>query len=163
MVTIQPPTPWTPAALKSELSDDPLGIGYKALLDLKDETNIALCDAINRVREGEAYAVPRGIVNRSDFIGDCLTLGVFDTLVALPDAAAKSGWLFLLQDVMPLIDRFDINGDTFNTQVARMIDTGLVDRATADALQYRQGSRAEVLWGTGLRITPEMMGEATGV
>jgi hypothetical protein len=162
MVKIVPTESWTPETLKIELSDDPMTIGYKALLDMKDETYISLCDAVNRVREGEPYAVPRGIISRTTFIGDCLRLGVFDTLAALPDAAAKSGWLFLLEDVMPLIDQFDVNSDTFNTQVARMIDTGLIDRVTADALQYRQGSRAEVLWGPGTVVTPQMMGEVLG-
>ena len=134
MVTIQPTAPWTPEGLKIELNDDPMKIGYKSLLDLKDETNISLCDAVNLVRDGEAYAVPRGMILRTVFIGDCLRLGVFDNLLALPDSGVKSGWTFLLQNVMPLIDEFDMNGKTFSDRLVLMIATGLLDQAGADAL-----------------------------
>ena len=163
MVTIAPTVPWTPEACKIELSTDPLKIGYAALLVAGDETNIPLAEALNLVRDGEPYAVPRGVISRSMFIGECLQLGVVDNLMALPDATIKSGWIFLLQYIMPLIDEFDVNSKTFSDRLVMMLTTGLLDQVGADALQYRQGSRAEVLWGAGIHINPAMVGEVTGL
>ena len=133
---------------KKELQSDPLQIGYASLIDRKDIQGLEIL--INTATD--TIQVPRGIISRSVFIADCVKLGVFERLMILVDVGKKSAWEYYLDKIMPLIDNFDVNGDTFTGMLQRMLADGLVDADGAHMLQYRAGTRAEALDEPGARL-----------
>lgn len=72
-------------------------------------------------------------------------------------AALKSKWDRILPFVRDMEDTpIGVINDVLNLAVT----DGLLTAARADSIRQRQGSRAEVLWGEGLSITPEHVARA---
>lgn len=130
--------------LKLEISNDPAGLGLLAFAQ-KGDVN-GLTEALNSVRDGAEFVVGRGIVPIDVFIQECFALGVFQNLFKLADPEKIKVWVFYLEAILPLLTvGFNVNSPVFDAQVAEMLVDGLVDKAGANSLQFRQGSRAQVL------------------
>jgi len=139
-------------ALKSEIENDPLGLGYAPGGNWLDDQEIA--DLINAV----AYTVNHKTVDTGDIRGNT-TFDAFDGLVAAEQAWFE--WL-TVNGVIP------VNTETLQQLAGIPTANGSIwavaerteMNAAMTALMQFQGSRAEVLWGEGTRISASDVGGA---
>ena len=131
--------------LKADLTTGARADAVKALVAAEDYDPIAML--YNTV--DPTLRVPRGVIDRSTFVRDCERLGVWTKLIALSqsDPTTYAGWAFYLQHILPLLDSFDVSGETFARHGAALIAAGLLDDAGLLALTTRLGTPAEALVG----------------
>ena len=142
----------TPAALKAEIENDPLAIGYKNGADWKADQEIA--DLLNAV----GYTVNHATVETGD-IRASVTFEGFDGLVT-----AEQAWFeWLTQNgVIPVNEEIlqQLAGiPTANSSIWASAERTEMNAAMTALMQF-QGSRAEVLWGEGTNITASQVGAA---
>lgn len=139
----------TLAALKSEIQSDPTGVGYAA--PVAAGADGAVADLLNAAGAGVAYSIYRKSVGIHEIIA-AIDATNFGSLAALQVAKLQ-----LLFAGTGNLDATDAN--------TRAIATGIFTGMTATltnlaALVKRQGSRAEVLWGDGARVTADLVSQA---
>ena len=129
------------AALRSEVANDPLAIGYAPFRNGINDSKVA--DLLNTVRAGAGFRVDRPNVPASE---------VFEAIAPLEMAAVVSADLQRLQ---LLLHMGEVNLAGVNTRaiLAACFPVGSVTRTNLIALQKRQGSRAEALFGFGVVVT----------
>jgi hypothetical protein len=134
------------AALRAELQNDPLALGYGPLRTAADDAGLAA--KLNAV--STANQVPRGYVLAAD---------VYEAIVPAEWAALAAQEK---QRVQTLLSMGSVNASGANTAAsfAAAFAAGTATRAALQALQNRAGSRAEVLFGAGVVVTPADCGAA---
>jgi hypothetical protein len=131
--------------LKEELVNDPLSLGYSQKLLIRDD--MGLCELINRISEGEEFKVSRGRISKDTFLENTTTI-VFGLIQKDYDGDTNAKfWL-------DVFDRLVANADTINCDdlflqslLDQMIGSNLITESQKENVLYRQGSRAEKLFG----------------
>lgn len=134
------------AALKSELLNDPTGLGYAPSVSSRNDT--ALANMLNLVRAG--ISVFRGVIATYELWG-CIVKAEYDAL------APGDKQLLQILLGLPFVDSADSGT---RTVVAAIFGSATATRAAMIAKASRTGSRAEQLFGTGTLITADDVGRA---
>ena len=144
-------------ALASEVNSDPAALGLAALVAAGSDAGVAA--ALNEVRTGDAYLVNKGMMSRAQFVFDWSSI-----MIRIPGLASGKApfWQFACQLILGA-DQIDVGSALLNgTLTNGSLTGGLRQQAVADGLctdaewagcAYRQGSRAEVLWGAGTTVS----------
>jgi len=144
--------PFSLAALKTEIQTDPASLGYGAVVHADDCARVAT--KINTIGAGGAFAVLLPSITALAF-QTCLDATEFTSLTALNLSQLGmllSGGSGKLATGVVTIRRGIFTAGTFpNT------------RTNLGAIIQRQGSRAEVLWGTGTVVSATQVAQAMGV
>src|SRR5438105_4910436 len=93
------------AVLRAHLTSLETVKALDAHIKSRDDEQIAVY--YNTVQD--TLRVPRGIITRSMFVGDCQRLGIWAKLIQLRGTAptAFAEWSFYLDKILPLLDSFD--------------------------------------------------------
>lgn len=137
------------AALKTEIQTDPAGVGYASAV--ASGADGAVADLINTVRAGAAYSIFKSSVPIAALVANIDSTN-FAALTALQLAKLQ-----LLFAGSASLDATDLNTRNIVTGVFTGMAATL---ANLTILVKRQGSRAEVLWGDGTRITADDVAHA---
>src|SRR3990167_3076310 len=122
------------AALKTELTTDPTGLGYEPLVTAGADG--ALSTLVNLVRD--TISVPRGIIQTWE-------------VLAATDAAEYGALSATGKDIYKtLVSAVDVNDAQIRTILSTLFPAGSVTRMNLVARLTRKGSRAEQLYGTGV-------------
>lgn len=134
------------AALKSELTTDPLSLGYAAPRAAGAMQTIA--DILNATTGPGAATVTYASLSRDAFVS-----GLRPGLFALPtlSAAIQAKYSLLIQSVIGTVDAVVIDATTL-AFLADAVADGVMTQAQVTAFTTRTGSRAEVLLGTGTAV-----------
>ncbi len=138
------------SALKTEIENDPLGLGYAELLSLPGE----LLSALNMPRD--SIHMPK-LVNVLDIQDLLLRTGEMIKIMSSSHPVTKAA-MILLSDSRRLT--VDVNLPTIQVDMAAMVAAGDLDQSTLDAinaLASRPGSRAEQL-GMGVVVADNLIG-----
>lgn len=128
------------AALTAEIQNDPTTLGYAPFVAAGNDQAIA--DLLNTLRVG--ISVNRDTVTGNEF----LAAVVLSDYTALVDADSKA-WVKSLASMATI----DVKNANIRAIVAGMFPGGSATRANLVALQTRQGSRAEQLFGAGNSVS----------
>lgn len=139
--------------LNTELSSDPLTLGYAALIS--SGNHAALADILNDKAGAGAASIDREFVDAATFQSQ-----VDPTEYLALSVAQQNLWNAILTASSG--GSIPIKNNTLRNQVLAVWAAGTT-RTNLAALQTRTGSRAEVLWGDGAVITHTMIAQALGV
>jgi hypothetical protein len=132
--------------LKEEIETDPLGLGYDA-----DDPHCA--ELLNEVN-GD-YSIDREAVD-----GQELQMAVVINEYAALSDIQRMGWQAIISAGSGIIAVSDAR---VKAQIAAIWGPGTTTRANLILLQTRSGSRAEVLFGSGVRVSHLDVGMARQV
>lgn len=138
------------AALKTEIDTDPRGLGLVALRNAGSDQGIA--DALNLVRAGTDYQISRTEVQGWE----------------LADALVRTDWTSLSASDKQLFQIYasreiiNISASNIVAALVAMFGPATATRANLVMLGKRQGSRAEVLFGSQQSITATDVAVAYG-
>lgn len=150
--------PLTPAALKAEITTDPLIYGYGPLFEAGSDGAVA--DLLNKLRDGTDGEAAIS-VKRPD-ISPVEILEVIDTrdLKASP-TILEGSWFESITQYQSV--RF-VNEDGSNTRVRSNLNRLVVDtngsQTRLNAIANRVGSRAEQLFGVGIAVSADDVSRA---
>lgn len=133
----------TPQQIANEINLDPANLGYAQCVQGDDA-------AISRLLNAAGYGpVQDAIVTRGDFM-----LAIMPVVLALADkdAATQSKWDRVLRAVHS-VESIRIQSPVVQAALQYAIADGLMNQELASSIGVRQGSRAEVLWGTGTVVS----------
>ena len=139
------PVAFSTAGLKTELETDPSGLGYLPHLTAGDDNGLA--DLLNAVRQGGGYQVARAPVQPQV---------LFQKIDPADFAALTSTDLQRLQ-LLVTLPSLDLSVSAILEKVTGVFAPGARTNQTVVQFASRDGSRAEVLWGPGSVITPNMV------
>jgi hypothetical protein len=133
-------------SLHTELTTDPLGLGYAAQISAGSDNGC--CALINAATGAGAATITPSTVDRSI---------VYDALIPLSNVI--NGLSATIQAkynrMLPIIlsnQTINITSPHFVAMLTAMVTDGVVSSAAATAFGQRIGSRAEVLFGAGVVI-----------
>lgn len=146
--------------LRDELRADPAACGYAAALRSGNDPQVAA--AVNLKRATVNLTEP---VTQRAALKRLMVLGKLRALKDAADganAAAWNTWLVLQHPAFKEtgIDLFD---PASQAQLTALVASGVLtseDRASVEGLAKRNGSRAELLFGTGVEVTADEVGQA---
>ena len=148
-MAIVTPGTFSMAALTTEVTTDPKGLGYAALggnaASISDLMNLA----------PEPIAAPEQIYRNQ--IATYLVTSKIDRAEFVALAAGIRDYLIVMFST-PLLQTGDAN---LRTQVAQAFPVGASRTAMTAAVQ-KDATRCEALWGDGFRVTPQQVSEALG-
>ena len=131
----------TLSALRTELLTDPTGIGYSTAVTQGDHNT--LVTLVNR--EAASYAVS---------IGTVAAIDLQSVVVASEYAVISGGQRDLWNAILAAaVNGVPISNTVIRGQVAQVWSAGTTTRTNLLALDTRTGTRAEVLFGEGVRVT----------
>ena len=131
----------TLSALRTELLTDPTGIGYSTAVTRADHNT--LVDLVNR--SAASYVVS---------IGTVTAINLQSVVVASEYAVLSGGQRDLWNAVLTAATGgVPISNTAIRAQVAVVWSAGTTTRSNLLALDTRTGTRAEVLFGEGVRVT----------
>ena len=128
-------------ALKSELINDPKGLGLNVLYANGQDQDAA--DALNLIRVGGDYQINAEPVHAKDVV-KAISLADFNAMT--PTDFQKLTILFLMGDI-------ELANPVTQTLLGSVFPAGGQTRTNLIALSKRQGCRAEVLFGNGVRVS----------
>lgn len=135
---------FTLASLASEITTDPQAIGYAG------KTDQAVADLLNRTSGTGTASVFRNDIKPAEIVA-AIVAADFAALTAVQLAKLQ---LMLLPGIL--------DATVANTRTIFLgIFSGMTNTINAlTSLASRTGSRAEVLWGTGIAITAQQVGQS---
>jgi hypothetical protein len=142
------------SALKAELDTDPLALGYAALVTAGDDP--AICEILNAATGEGVGAVAMTDRTKGEFL-----LAVAPAVLGLASLSdtLQRKWDRML-GLLTATDTVEVG----HPGVSALLDVAVIDGVlTADqkaAILTRPGSRAEVLFGPGVTVTPFDAGSA---
>lgn len=137
--------------LKSELINDPKGLGLNALYANGQDQDVA--NVLNVIRVGGDYQINAEPVHAKDVVKS-ITLADFNAMT--PTDYQKLTILFLMGDI-------DLSNIVTQTLLGSVFPAGGQTRTNLIALSKRQGCRAEVLFGNGVRISASEVADTRNV
>lgn len=137
--------------LKSECINDPKGLGLNAMYANGQDQDVA--DALNVIREGGDYQINSEPVSKEAVV-KAITGADFATMTALD--FTKLLVLFLMGEI-------DLANNATQTLLASVFPAGGGTRTNLIVLSKRQGTRGEVLFGNGVRISASEVAETRNV
>lgn len=138
--------PFTPQQLKDELTNDPTGLGYASKPDNQCSAAInALNAAISINRADIAPAELLEAIDIRDFNANATTPACswFESVTQAPRIRLRND---------------NATATRIRSNLNRMLDDAQGSQTRFNALQVRQGSRAEQLWGAGTVVTDADIG-----
>lgn len=135
-----------PTALKTELQTDPTGLGYGPWV--ANGADATLADLLNEPRAG--ITVFRGLIDTWELIAATVR-SEYDAL--LPDGKQ-------LYQTLVSAGTLDVTDASIRALLAGLFPAGSSTRANLIARVSRRGSRAEQLFGSGVRLSHEAVGFA---
>lgn len=130
------------SALKTELLSSVRASVYSAGLLLKSDNAVA--DLVNAASAGNVS------------IGTIFAIDLQQAVVASEYAVLSSGQRDLWNAIVTTgVTGVAISNATLRAQVAHVWSAGTTTRASLLALDTRTGSRAEILFGAGIAVTPQ--------
>lgn len=151
-MAIVTPGPYSNAALATELNTDPKGIGYPAVFANSD----SLANLINTRPEPIAAANQEQIYRAQVLSSDLLAGIVLGEFTALTVATRE---YCLLLFAPQYVRTGDAN---VRASLGAIFAAGTTSRTNLLAAAQKDASRAEALWGDGVRVTGTMVAEALG-
>lgn len=127
--------------LATEIQTDPLGLGYAA--HVAGGNDSAIADLLNLFRVG--IFVDRNFITGNEFL-DAVVQADYNALAANSDARP---WV----KTLATMGQIDVKSANVRAIVAAIFPAGSETRANLIALQTRQGSRAEQLFGIGVSVS----------
>lgn len=124
------------SALKTEITDDPKLLGLASLGD--KDVSIKLNEIGASSEMVDTLNVSNGLLQNA----------VIGSEFILLDANRQRLWLSILSS-----DSIEVKNSNIRGQILSVWGAGTTTRDNLSALQTRSGSRAEVLFGNGVRIT----------
>lgn len=137
-------------ALKAEIQNDPVPMGYAPLIAAGDDAGIA--DLLNSRKPPGAAVITLDVVDQSRVLPLALTM--MKSAAVLADANKKTRWvetakIFVIAPSIP----------TAQAQVTQTfqdaVTDGVLTQQQLNGLRQRTGSRAEVLFGQGVAVTAD--------
>lgn len=128
-------------ALKSELINDPQGLGYAPLYANGQDQDLA--DVLNVVRVGGAFQINNEPVSKEAVV----------KAITGADFAAMTSLDFTKLLVLFLMGEIDLANNATQMLLASVFPASGGTRTNLIALSKRQGTRGEVLFGNGVRIS----------
>jgi hypothetical protein len=137
-------------ALKQELLDDPLNLGYDQFVSVRND--LGSHALINSVGEGSDFQVSRGRISKDHFI-EITTSMVFNLMVALKNGNQDAQfWLDVFDRLVANSDTINVDDPALNSILNEMITDGLLTSQDLDSIKTRQGSRSEKLFGIAVTV-----------
>jgi hypothetical protein len=135
-------------ALKNEIVNDPLSLGYSTPYSAGRDNAVA--DLLNQVR--------------ATILLDREVIPAYEVIEATVPAewAALSAAEKQRYETITGAGEVDVKGTNTRAAFAAMFSAGTATRSNLSALQQRQGSRAEQLFGTGVAISAQDVAIARG-
>lgn len=130
-------------ALKSELQNDPVGLGYGAFVSSGNDAGLAAI--LNLVRAGASYSIFKNNIPIKEVIANIVSTD-FTSLTALQIAKLQ----LLFAGNTQGLDGTDLNTRNIIIGIFSGMPTTVSNLTT---IAKRQSSRAEVLFGIGTTIT----------
>lgn len=134
------------AALKTELQTDPAGLGYAPHLAAGADQSLA--DLLNEVRQ--SISISRATIPAYE---------VWEAIVPAEWAALTANERQRVQTILSM-GEVNVQGANTRSSLAAAFGAGTTSRTNLIALQSRQGSRAEQLFGDGVAVTNEDIAKA---
>lgn len=153
----------TPADLHTELTTDPLALGYASHINISDN---AIADMLNAKTGAGAAAITLAQVGKGAVLLG--TVPVLDQLASgltlaaapiTPEVQAK--WQNRFSALRAGSDTLACSPQ-FIGMLMQLVSDGLTQQPYIDAIIKRAGSRAEVLWGAGTVVQPSDVQAALG-
>jgi hypothetical protein len=146
------------AQIKTELDADPQALGYAALRAAQDWNG--LTTLLNQVRpqgDPKRETVDRRMIDRQEVIEALVYAEVVTNTAAAGTAMRDALTLLLVSLNGGFLDPLNANIRGFFTGA---FAAGTATRTNLVALQTRPGSRAEKLWGDGVRVSASLVEDA---
>lgn len=142
-----------PVQLHTELTTDPLAVGYAAHLNISDN---AVADLLNATTGPGAASITIPQFTKEQF-----ATGVLPAVQALPlaTAAIQAKWTPMLNVALAMNTLYYA---TTAPLLAGLVADGLMSAVQVDAFTKRAGSRAEALFGYGTQIVWQDVARAMG-
>lgn len=155
--------PFTLAALKTEITTDPVAIGYNSNNDVTNQNWIAIKNKINAV--SQSINVPRTDVAASEILEAIdirdLSYPNTGTLPAASQPIANSWFESITQRDAIRLQKDDGTDTTVIKNIKLLlVAAGQGSQARITALSTRRGSRAEQLFGTGFVVVEQQVADA---
>jgi hypothetical protein len=134
-------------ALKNEITNDPLGLGYSIFVTAGNDEAIAAI--LNMTTGPGAATVTASVMPRDDFM-----LAITPSLISLPGLSAtiQSKWDRILA-VVRAATSINISQPSIQALLGAAVVDGVLTSEQVAAIGQRTGSRAEVHFGAGTTIT----------
>jgi hypothetical protein len=133
-------------ALKNEITNDPLSLGYAVFVTAGNDAAIAAI--LNMATGPGAATVTDATMPRDDFM-----LAITPSLISLPGLSTtiQSKWDRILA-VVRAADTINISDPAIQALLGASVADGVLTSDQVAAIGQRTGSRAEVLFGAGTTI-----------
>lgn len=138
-------------ALKSECINDPKGLGLNALYANGQDQDVA--DALNVIHAGGDYQINNEPVSKEQVV----------KAITGADFAAMNALDFTKLMVLFLMGEIDLSNAATQTLLASVFPPGGGTRTNLVQLAKRQGTRGEVLFGNGVRVSASEVAETRNV
>ena len=134
-------------ALKNEITNDPLNLGYAVFVTAGNDQAIA--DLLNMATGPGAGTVAMSSMSRDDFM-----MAIVPALVTLPNLSAtiQSKWDRILA-VVRAADTIFVSDSSIQALLGAAVADGVLTSDQVSVIGQRTGARAEVLFGAGTVIT----------
>lgn len=130
---------FTDAELETELTTDPIAVGY---IGKDDATTTSLINAPNM-----SIAINRGRIDKTDFMAEILP--IIDEIRAMAVGAVQTKWQYRISTMIAPASYVDASSQVTQSMLNELVTDGLATAAQVTGLLNRLGSRAEQLWGSG--------------
>jgi hypothetical protein len=133
-------------ALKKEITNDPLELGYAPFVSAGNDQAIA--GLLNKATGPDAGQVYASAMSRDDFM-----LAFIPALITLPNLSAtiQSKWDRIL-GVIRAADTINISNSSIQALLGEAVSDGVLTSEQTSIIGQRTGSRAEVLFGAGTTL-----------
>jgi hypothetical protein len=136
--------------LRAELLNDPLSLGYSQFIDVRND--IECLNALNAVREGQDFLVSRGRLTKDAFI-EVTSFMLFNLLQLSHDGNENAEfWIRVFNTLVANSDTISVSDPTLIQILDQMITLNFLTSSDKDSILKRQGSRAEILFGTNVTL-----------
>lgn len=136
-------------ALKNEINNDPKSLGYAAFTEIGDDQSVA--NLLNAIGEGGDFQIDNEPVSPSKVVA---VISQVDFDVLTPTALQK------LQFLLSLSGGLDLADSSVLGLVSSVFPADGATRTALLLLSKRQGCRAEVLFGNGVRVSAADVAQA---
>lgn len=137
------------AALRDELVNDPVGMGYHDHIQDGISNDVKLAELLNDPTSVGSGTISMEFVPRNQFL-----IGVSPAAILLADkdAIVQAKWDRLLMFASS-VDHISMNNPVIQGMMSLAIQDGILSQDQIDSFSKRTGSRAEMLFGEGTRVT----------
>lgn len=137
----------TLAALKTEIARNPYA----------GKTDAEKAALLNDRNGTESASIPINLVTKGDFL---LAIAPLTLQLATKSADVQAKWDRVISLITGSPDSIRVNSPTVQSLLALAVTDGLTTSEYVAQISNRVGSRAELLWGDGIVVTEQQVGDA---